>query len=113
MDTRSNGCIRFLLPKSRDVNSTAGATVVPDHVGSDHKPESINKQLTAPMTKGLFSFITGQIAGIDVLQSRVAADLLGRLDHLGRGRESMREAIGGMKTADVPWRTGIEIGDKS
>jgi len=100
-------------PKPGYFNPTAGTTVVPDPVDSDHKPESINKQFTAPMTKGLFSLMTGQIAGINVFQPCFMADLLGRLDHLDGGRRSIRKAIGRMKAADVPWCTRIEISDKS
>ena len=80
-----------------------------DHLIFRHiKPESIDQELAASMAVGFLPIVSGDIAGINVFQACIVPDLVGPVDAFRRGWWNICQAIGWVKTADVPWDVGVK-----
>jgi hypothetical protein len=63
--------VHFLIPHPINLNSTMAATPVFNPQLAHPKPPALYHHFAAAMAKGIFTGITGDIAGVDISQTGI------------------------------------------
>jgi hypothetical protein len=101
--------LRCFVPNPRD-GTAAGGAVAALHLDlADLVALAGDDQLLAMMAEGIFGLMPGQVADIDILESRFQSQVPGPLQGAHRGGIMIQHLVEGIKPGEVQRRQGAQL----